>query len=96
MGEQYKDTRGISKKGGSQTIFVDLKFNSALLYNKDHNFWKSVLTWKIPQNWVNLALCDPILCSSIFIILSYLLIIYLSQGKIQNWKHKVNKNSIII
>ena len=32
--------------------FVDLKSNSALLYNKGHNFWKSVLTWKIPHNWI--------------------------------------------
>ena len=26
--------------------FVDLRSNLALLYNKGHNFWKSVLTWK--------------------------------------------------
>ena len=32
--------------------FVDLKSNSALLYNKGHNFWKSVLTQKIPLNWI--------------------------------------------
>ena len=30
--------------------FVDLKSSSALLYNKGHNVWKSVSTWKIPQN----------------------------------------------
>ena len=35
-----------------QFSFVDLKSNSALLNNKGHNFWKSVLTWKIPQNWL--------------------------------------------
>ena len=29
----------------------NLKSNSALLYNKGYNFWKSVSTWKIPQNW---------------------------------------------
>ena len=29
--------------------FVNLKFNLALLYNKGHNFWKIVLTWKLPQ-----------------------------------------------
>ena len=29
---------------------VDPKSNSALLYNNGHNFWKSVLTQKIPQN----------------------------------------------
>ena len=33
-------------------VFVDLKSNSALLYNKGHNFWKSVLTWKFPQNGI--------------------------------------------
>ena len=32
--------------------FVDLKSNSALLYNKGHNFWKSFSTWKFPQNWI--------------------------------------------
>ena len=32
--------------------FVDLKSNLALLYNKGHNFWKSLSTWKIPQNWI--------------------------------------------
>ena len=32
--------------------FVDLKPNLAFLYNKGHNFWKSVSTWKIPQNWI--------------------------------------------
>ena len=32
--------------------FVDLKFNSALLYNKGHNFWKSVSIQKISQNWI--------------------------------------------
>ena len=35
-----------------QIHFVDLKSNLALLYNKGHNFWKSLLTWKIPQNWL--------------------------------------------
>ena len=34
-----------------KSAFVNLKSNSALLYIKGHNFWKSVLTWKIPQNW---------------------------------------------
>ena len=29
--------------------FVDLKFNSALLYIKAH---KSLLTWKFPQKWL--------------------------------------------
>ena len=33
-------------------LFVDLKSNSALLYNKGHNFWKSLLTRKIPLNWI--------------------------------------------
>ena len=32
-----------------RSYFFDLKSNSALLYNKGHNFWKSVLTWKILQ-----------------------------------------------
>ena len=44
-----------SKKKGVKTNknkFVDLKSNSALLYNKGHNFWKSLLTWKIPLNWI--------------------------------------------
>ena len=31
--------------------FVYLKSNSAILYNKGHNFWKSVSAWKIPKNW---------------------------------------------
>ena len=35
-----------------EMLFVDLKSNSTLLYNKGHNFWKSVLTRKIPQNWI--------------------------------------------
>ena len=29
-----------------------LKSNLSRLYNKGHNFWKSVSTWKIPQNWI--------------------------------------------
>ena len=29
--------------------FVDLKPDLAFLYNKGHNFWKSVSTWKIPK-----------------------------------------------
>ena len=32
--------------------FVYLKSNLALLYNKGHNFWKSLSTWKIPPNWI--------------------------------------------
>ena len=32
--------------------FVDLKSNSALLYNKGHNFQKILSTRKIPQNWI--------------------------------------------
>ena len=36
----------------TQICFVDLKSNWALLYNKGHNFWKSVSTQKIPQNWI--------------------------------------------
>ena len=35
-----------------KNLFVNLKSNSALLYNKGHNFWKSVLTWKFPQNGI--------------------------------------------
>ena len=30
----------------SLMVFVDLKSNSALLFNKGHNFWKN------PQNWI--------------------------------------------
>ena len=38
-------------------FFVDLKSNSALLYNnKGQNFRKSVLTQKIPLNWI---FCSP-------------------------------------
>ena len=33
-------------------IFVDLKPTLALLYNKGHNFWTSVLTWKFSKNWL--------------------------------------------
>ena len=33
-------------------FFDDLKSNSALLYNKGIKFWKSLLTWKILQNWI--------------------------------------------
>ena len=29
-------------------LLVNLKSNSALLYNEGHNFWKSASTWKIP------------------------------------------------
>ena len=43
---------GIMKR---RFFFVDLKSYSAHLYNKGHNFWKSVLTWKIPQNWIRHA-----------------------------------------
>ena len=35
-------------------IFVNLKSNSALFYNKGHNFWKSVLTFKIPRTYRDL------------------------------------------
>ena len=35
---------------GCTMLNVNLKSNSALLYKKRHNFWKSVLTWKITQN----------------------------------------------
>ena len=35
--------------------FVDLKSNLALLYNKGHKFWKSVLSWKIPPK-LNISL----------------------------------------
>ena len=35
-----------------EKTFVHLKSNLALLNNKGHNFWKSVSTWKIPQNWI--------------------------------------------
>ena len=35
-----------------EIVFVDLKSNSALLYNKGHDFWKSVSTRWIPQNWI--------------------------------------------
>ena len=29
--------------------FVDLKSNLAFLYDKGHNFWKSISTWKFPK-----------------------------------------------
>ena len=32
--------------------FVDLKSNSAILYNKGLNFWKVFRPGKIPQNWI--------------------------------------------
>ena len=32
--------------------FVDLKSNLALLYNKGNSFGKSILTRKIPLNWI--------------------------------------------
>ena len=35
--------------------FVDLKSNLALLCNKSHNFWTSVSTWKISQNWTDVG-----------------------------------------
>ena len=40
----------------TKTIFFNLKSNSALLFNKGHNFWKSVLTQKIPKNWIRHSL----------------------------------------
>ena len=41
-----------SNPGKGKNYFVNLKPNLAFLYNKGHNFWKSVLTWKIPKNWI--------------------------------------------
>ena len=50
MHEWFKDSKNeIKQIKKDKKRFVNFKSNSALLYNKAQNFWKSVSTWKVTK-----------------------------------------------